>query len=118
LFEDQFAMTAAADRAVDHNESRPEVQELQNFPDEDRTMYGRARIAGRRRIGHCFWRKMFDWDGSVTKRERRIGQASLKTGRIRPEGFGPEKDSGESCGRDRRMKALLCDFQNSENPKK
>ena len=43
---------------------------------------------------------------------------SLKTGRIRPEGFGPELDSGESCGRDRRMKALLRDFQNSENPKK
>jgi len=65
LFEDQFAMTAAADRAVDHNECRPEVQELQNFPDKDRTMCGRARIAGRRRIGHCVWRKMFDWEGAI-----------------------------------------------------
>ena len=60
LFEDQFAMTAAADRAVDHDKSRTEVQKLQDFPDEDWTVYGRARIADRRRIGHCVWRKMFD----------------------------------------------------------
>jgi hypothetical protein len=65
LFEDQFAMTAAADRAIDYNESRRDVEELQNFPDEDGTVYGRARIAGRRRIGHCVWRKMFDWEGAT-----------------------------------------------------
>jgi hypothetical protein len=65
LFEDQFAMTAAADRAIDYNESRPNVEELQNFPDEDGTVYGRARIAGRRRIGHCVWRKKFDWEGAT-----------------------------------------------------
>jgi hypothetical protein len=58
LFQDEFAMTAAADRAVDHHESRAEVQKLQNFPDEDWTVYGRARVvAGRRRIGHWFVRK-------------------------------------------------------------
>ena len=47
LFEDDLAMTAAADRAVDYHESRLQVQKLQNFPDEHRTVHGRAPDRGR-----------------------------------------------------------------------
>jgi hypothetical protein len=79
-------------------------------------VYGRARIADRRRIGHCVWRNRLTGT-ECYKTGKELGRFS-KTGRIRPEGLGPEKDSGESCRRDHRMKALLRDLQNSENPKK
>jgi hypothetical protein len=60
LFEDEFAMTAAADRAIHHHQSRAEIQVLQNFPDQNGSVYGRARItAGRRRIGHCLEEQLF-----------------------------------------------------------
>jgi len=62
-------MTAAADGAVDHDKSRAEVQKLQDFPDEDGTVYGRARIAGRRRIRHCVWRNRLTGT-EVLRRER------------------------------------------------
>jgi|HubBroStandDraft_4_1064222.scaffolds.fasta_scaffold27632_3 hypothetical protein len=54
-------MTATADRAVDYHESRLQLQKLQDFPDEHRTVHGRARIvAGRRRIGHWLYAKAFE----------------------------------------------------------
>jgi hypothetical protein len=62
LFQDQFAMTAAPHCSVDHHQSRARFQELQNFPDEDRTMDGRAGVvAGRRRIGHWVARNVGFW---------------------------------------------------------
>jgi hypothetical protein len=84
-------MTAAADRAIDYNESRPDVEELQNFPDEDGTVYGRARIAGRRRIGHCVWRKMFDWEGAIKNGKGELGRCRQKPVASAPRGSGPKR---------------------------
>jgi hypothetical protein len=57
LFEDQPAVSAAADRAVNHEEPRGEIQKLEDLTDEDRTVDRRAGIAaGRRRIGHWLLR--------------------------------------------------------------
>jgi hypothetical protein len=74
LFEDQSAMTAAADGAVDYDKSRAQVQKLQNFPDEDGTVHGRARIAGRRRIGHCVWRNRLTGMGVLQNGKGELGR--------------------------------------------
>ena len=117
LFEDELAMTAAADRAVDHDQSRAEVQELQNFPDKDRTMNGRSRItAGRRQIGHCFENVFWVRKANASKCATGGSRASAKPVAFAPKDSGP-KSSGERCGRDRQLKALLSDFQIPENPK-
>jgi hypothetical protein len=54
VFEDDAAMTAGSECAVDHDQSRREVEELNDFPYQDGTMNGRARVSrGPRRIRHC-----------------------------------------------------------------
>jgi hypothetical protein len=53
LFEDETAMTAGSDRAVDHDQPRRELEELNDFPHEDGTVDGRAPVwRGPRRIRH------------------------------------------------------------------
>jgi hypothetical protein len=91
-------MTAAADCTVDHHQPGFQIQELQNFPDENGTMDGRAGIvAGRRRIGH--------WDGAKALcGGKTLGKRNWKTGRfrqsghIRTEGFGNQRLGSEKSG--------------------
>ena len=54
VFEEDAAVTAGSDRAIDHDQSRLQVEELDNFPHEDGTMQGRAPVSrGPRQIRHC-----------------------------------------------------------------
>jgi hypothetical protein len=53
LFEDETAMTAGSDRAVNHGQPRRKLEELNDFPYEDGSVDGRAPVwRGPRRIRH------------------------------------------------------------------